>query len=194
MILAHPFAGVCITHLVASRWKSLNTKQQALVWVTGITASILPDLDLVLTPFFPDTSHHFFLTHTPMFYLVIGLLFALALLYLEKVKGTNVLFLEKLLIIALVNIFIHISLDVIAGNIRLFWPVDLSTYNLIPVSSINWVENYLRSPASVIELITMICGIISLIIIRREKYFKAALATFAWWFTICIIMAFTLIQ
>ena len=193
MILAHPFAGACTTHLVASRWKKLNTKQQALVWVTGITASILPDLDLALTPFFPGTSHHLFLTHTPMFYLVIGLIFALVLLYFEKAKGKNVLFVEKLLIVALINIFVHISLDVVVGNLRLLWPIDMTTYNIFPVSSTNFVENYLQSPASKMELIPMICGIISLFIIRKEKYFKVALAAFALWVSITAISTYVLL-
>ena len=193
MIIAHPFAGVCVTHIAASQWKKLNTKQRSLIWITGITASVLPDFDLVLTPFFPNTPHHLFITHTPMFYLVIGLLLAFTLLYFERVKGKNVHFWEKLLTILLVNVLVHILLDAVADHIRLFWPVDLTTYTLFPISSVNWVQNYLNSPAVLAEVISMICGPISLFIIRKEKFFKAAFSAFAGWSTIAIIMTFALI-
>jgi len=193
MIIAHPFAGVCITHFVASQWKKLNTKQQTLIWITGITASVLPDFDLILTPFFPNIPHHLFITHTPMFYLIIGLFLASVLLYLEKVKKQNVLFLEKLLIVWLVNVLIHILLDAIAGNIQLLWGADLATYNLFPIPSTNWINNYLRSPAILAEVVSIFFGSISLFIIRKEKYFMAALTSLILWFTIAIFMTFTLI-
>ena len=188
MIISHPFAGATATYLSKSFWNDLSRKEQCLIWITGITSAIVPDLDFFLVPFLGGAFHHNFVTHTPFFYLTIGLIFALALLYLERIKNCNVVFAERLLIVFLVNVLLHLLLDVITGHIMLLWPTFDGRFNLIQISEYNWVSNYIHSPAIFGELLIIALGIISLFKARKDDSFICSITALTFWFSVAIIM------
>lgn len=84
MILAHPLAGFSVTAICKSFWKNLTPNQERIIWITGVTASILPDLDLSYAFLTKSASHHQYITHTPIFYLTLCLIATVALFIIEK--------------------------------------------------------------------------------------------------------------
>lgn len=89
MILAHPITGFTVTYITKKFFGKLNDKQEKIVWAVGITTSVLPDFDLILAVLLNQDSHHHFITHTPIFYLVLSLIGAIAL-YIWELKVKNV--------------------------------------------------------------------------------------------------------
>lgn len=100
MIIAHPIAGFAVTSITKSFFGKLNKKQENIVWIVGITSAILPDFDLAFAVLTGQSHHHHFITHTPIFYLVIGLILACALFVIEQInlKGKR-----KKLVVSLSN-------------------------------------------------------------------------------------------
>jgi len=208
MILAHPIAGLTITSLIKKHVGKLNSKQEIVFWLVGITSSVLPDFDLVYALLWSKENHHTLLTHTPFFYLIIGLILSIGLfiweIIIKKYKKNitkkklneeiqKITFIEILIIIFLINTIIHILLDFPAGSISPFWPIYSESLSLIKISSQNWIKSYIQSPAIILEIFWMIAGIVVIITTTKTKAFRYATLYTLFWTVVAGILMLLLI-
>ncbi len=87
MIIAHPITGLAVTSITKKFLGKLTKKQEKIIWIVGITSAILPDFDLAFAVLTGQSHHHHFITHTPIFYLVIGLVLATILFVIEQINS-----------------------------------------------------------------------------------------------------------
>lgn len=149
MFIAHAPAGYLLSRYLASRISGTPNQTRSLLWL-GIFASIVPDLDLFYFYLLDNRqhSHHSYWTHTPIYWLGIFALCYLssAALKLQKLFPIQVVFFS--------NIFLHLLLDSVVGDIRWFYPFSNNSYSLftVPAQYDWWVKNFICHWTFIIEL------------------------------------------
>ncbi len=149
MLIAHLPAGYICTKKLQ---KVCKTKKY--LWI-GLFASILPDLDIFYFYFIDlrQHLHHSYWIHRPFYWLLIMCTVFVAL-FLFKQKE-----LHKLSIIFFANIFLHLFLDTVVGQIEWLYPFSEQSYYLFYVPSVYnfWVYNFIFHWTFLFEIGLIIC-------------------------------------
>jgi len=163
MFIAHVPAGYLGTKAVLRGIPKQDTKENIRLWIWGLTASVLPDMDIIYFYLIDNRQHlhHSYWTHLPVFWMAIFFV----LLSYGKIQK-KIQFVRYVRIGAL-NILIHLILDSMAGSIRWMAPFSSHGFSLvkIPVKYNWWVLNYILNVSFGIEL--LIVGVAFYALIKR---------------------------
>lgn len=151
MFIAHLPAGYLMVKALSGTFKP---DQSLKLWLCGLTASILPDIDILWFYLIGGNyNHRYYPTHWPLFWLALFALSVLALLLLKKKRAI----VYPAMVLAGVNL--HLLLDIIGGPVFYAAPFSYTEkIQLVRVPAVHswWVMNYLRHWTFQLEL--MICG------------------------------------
>ncbi len=119
MIIAHAPAGYLLYRSLPQNWQT-----KAVLWTT-IIGSIAPDFDFIFNILgLSSSNHRFFVTHTPLFWV---------LLYLSSLGITNFLDKRPYLVHGFfLGTLSHIALDIPTG-IRVLYPLSDTVTNWFPL-------------------------------------------------------------
>lgn len=152
MFIAHLPAGYLITQIVVARCK-LHDKASRYAIIIGLTGSVFPDIDLLYfyTIDLRQHHHHSYWTHIPLFWLASLALFFLAL----KLMGKSSYAL--LLLIFGLNVFVHLMLDTVVGDIWWLYPFIDRPFSMffVPAQYQPWQLNFLLHWSFALELILL---------------------------------------
>ena len=158
MFIAHLPAGYICTKKLQ---KVSKTKKY--LWI-GLFASILPDLDIFYFYFIDLRKHlhHSYWIHRPFYWLLIACIVFITLFLLKR-KG-----LCKASIIFFANIFLHLFLDTVVGQVEWLYPFSDKSHYLFYVPSVYnfWVYNFIFHWTFLFE-IGIIMG--SIYLLLKEK-------------------------
>jgi dipeptide/tripeptide permease len=170
MLIAHGPAGYLLTRFLSrTLFKDIvvperkNRLYQRLM-VAGVLGGIFPDFDFIYHLFIDSarTSHHSYLTHIPMFWLALLLIFAG---YGGLRKNIPFMALSSTFCLGAI---LHLVLDTLTGVVYWFYPLSSKGLNIFKVADIHvwWVHNYTYHWTFLIEI-----GIIAaaMIIFMRVK-------------------------
>jgi inner membrane protein len=163
MFLAHIPAGYLLTKALVRRDRPDYRRLMA----TGLVASVLPDFDLFYH-YLGDGGaheHHNYITHTPVFWLVLSLLAAVVLLVARR---------RDLLIylaVVLSGVLLHLILDSVASGIMWLYPWSTAKLNLVPVPALYhpWVLNFVLHWTFGLELLIVAIAAAVFISTRRRS-------------------------
>jgi hypothetical protein len=155
MLIAHgPTALLVNSFLLRKEIKEFNTLEKVIFFSISFLLGILPDFDIFYLASMgrPAFEHHSLLTHTPSFWISLGLVILL-ICYIFKLSKKN----TKIFIFVFLGAMIsHILTDAIAGNIMFFFPFYNQYYTLIGNAlPDNIFGGYLKSPVFALELIIL---------------------------------------
>lgn len=149
MMFAHLPASYVTTNMARPLWdRALSDRERRMVYLTGIAAGILPDLDGV---FLPIREHRASPLHTPIFWLAICAAIMVMALIFRRRRAVLV----SLAIVVLVGTWLHLLLDAIFVGVRLFVPLSDDYFRFRgPISwrYDNWVINYILHPIFLTEV------------------------------------------
>lgn len=156
MFIAHSSSGLTITYLTRKIWSKeiFTSKEKALLFSSSIILSELPDLDLAYAVFDGFSSHHSYITHVPLLYIVISLLiFCISFIFKDKKRK----FIQSFSFIFFITTLLHMITDSFAGQMRLLYPLSNKGFTLFNISSLihtsNIIIGYFTTPVfSFIEL------------------------------------------
>jgi len=174
MFLAHGALGLTAAYSTKKIWKEnkYSSNYKALLYASSIITGILPDLDFIYA-FFDTvkTSHHLYITHTFLPYLIINLLIIVISLFVKsKIKNL----LRSFSFIFSINIILHLLADALVSKIRLLYPLSKKEFVLSNISPIiktnNLVLSYFFTPISLFTEITILAiSIFVLYKLRKDK-------------------------
>ena len=151
MIIAHLPAGYLMVKALSGKFRP---DQAAGLWLCGLTASVLPDIDILLFHLEGAVrNHRYYPTHWPLFWLALFALSVLALLLLKKQRA--IVYPAMML----AGVTLHLLLDLIGGPVFYAAPFSFDErIQLVRVQAIYnwWLMNYIRHWIFQVEL--MICG------------------------------------
>ena len=108
--------------------------------VTGLVASIFPDIDLFYSYFITShrVKHHDYWTHIPLFWVAVA---AISTLFI-KISGKRGL--SIYLWVGFSNVMLHMMMDSIAAEIKWLYPFSNWELNLVKIPAIHhwWVLNF----------------------------------------------------
>lgn len=133
MIFGHLPAGYITSKLLLRKFQNQSVNANIFIFL-GMSGAIAPDIDLLyyllMDPSQPQQHHHTYLTHFPIFWLIL-LLISFVWLLLHRKNNPN----AASFVIFAVNGFIHIVLDTITGHILWLAPLINQPSSLIADSS-----------------------------------------------------------
>ncbi len=139
MMIAHIPAAYLVTRRMI-RFRALVSKRTGCLLALGLLASVLPDIDLLYFYLIDNrqTLHHEYWTHVPAFWVAV-MLFIAGYFRLARVPIPRAAF-----AVFFANIFLHMSLDTLAGGILWLYPWDLTSFALVEVPARYgwWVWNF----------------------------------------------------
>jgi len=163
MFIGHTPAGYIITTLILNRLPN-SDKNIALLWI-GIIASVAPDLDMFYFYLFDHQQHlhHSYWTHLPIYWVGIT-----SILVIIAIIIKNRFFLVAT-IIGSINIFGHMVLDTIVGNIRWLYPFSITDIVMfkVPARYDWWVWNFFLHWTFIFELAVITMALI--IFLNKRK-------------------------
>ncbi len=158
MFIAHLPAAYLLTNAI-TRYSNRNavsvkTRRSALLLlITGLIASVFPDLDLIYFYLVDgrQNNHHIYWTHVPVFWILFT---ATALIFLKWINATRY---EVYVWVFSLNIMLHLLLDTIVGGILWFYPVSMEMIQVIEVPAVYnwWVANFLWHWTFLFELVIL---------------------------------------
>ena len=138
MFIAHAPAGYLLLKALARR-----SEYRISLWLTGLIFSVAPDFDLIWFYVFSSRTipHHRYVTHWPLFWLV---LFGSAFVFAAVLRKAGW---RPYLWAGLCCVTLHLALDSIAAEILWFAPFSRMQINLVKVPAVYdwWVWNFLRT-------------------------------------------------
>ena len=156
MIIAHLPAGYLLMKALSSRFEPARAKS---LWGCGLAASVLPDADIFYFYFVKyflggsPSSHRYFVTHWPLFWLALLGGAAIILLWLKR---RDLAAYPKVM---LAGVGLHLVLDIVAAPIYYLAPFSWEPVQLIRIPAVYgwWVMNFLRHWVFLLEL--GLCGL-----------------------------------
>lgn len=167
MIIAHLPAGYLLTKIMSSKF---DPARRTSLWICGLIASMLPDLDILWFLLQGGVrNHRYYPTHWPLFWLALFTVTALTLFLAEKylrrqrrAQPTAApdqplgLWTSSLAypLVILANLMLHLLLDCLAGPILYAAPFSWGRIHLIRVPAVYdwWVLNFMRHWTFQLEL------------------------------------------
>lgn len=134
-----------------------TTSRIQLLILLGLTASVLPDIDMLYFYFVDHRQHlhHGYFTHIPFYWFCAGVFWFLSSLLVQRIKfgiyGA----------IVMMNITLHLMLDTINAGIKWFYPFSQRYVVFIDVpSSHQWtVMNFITHWSFVFEVILILSAV-----------------------------------
>ncbi|UQZ88073.1 hypothetical protein C4J81_02120 [Deltaproteobacteria bacterium Smac51] len=150
MLIAHLPAGYLLTKAFSLKFSAGEGRK---LWLTGLIASVLPDIDLVF--YYLEGGiriHRQYFTHWPLFWL--ALLAASIILSARFRKRESITY----LIVFFSGIMLHLVLDTVAGPVYWLAPFDWTPtrWVRVPRTESWWLMNLVRHRIFKAELV--ICG------------------------------------
>ncbi|MBB4569828.1 metal-dependent hydrolase [Rhizobium leucaenae] len=163
MFIAHIPAGYILSKLVIQR----DAIYKRSLLGVALVCSVLPDVDLAYF-YLVDLrrhAHHDYVTHTPIFWLVMAGLLTVGLVACRKTA--RLIFVG----IGLLSILLHLALDTVAADIRWLYPFSDRGVNLVQVPAVYqpWYLNFVFHWTSWIEL--AIC-LLAIVLFTRDRFQK----------------------
>ena len=166
MFAAHLFAGYLCSrqYLHKIKNKLINSTHLKYYIAFGIFCSVLPDFDLLYFYTIDNQQHlhHTYWTHIPIFWVVaVGLFYSVSRWFFKKHFGV-------LSLILLMNTWLHLILDTVAGGIYWLYPLSDINVQLMHITARYnwWVLNYIFHWTFFLEICIMLT---SVIIYRRDR-------------------------
>jgi membrane-bound metal-dependent hydrolase YbcI (DUF457 family) len=151
MVFSHAFAGAALIQLiVVPKVYKLSEKQLVLLYFVGISAAILPDLDIILLFIDKTLQHRTLLSHSIIPYMMVALI-----VWIISVLR-NDRFLEKLALAAFVGVTSHFVLDVLVGGVVLLAPLNSKFIGFplnFPTKPALWAQAYIASKYMLFEIL-----------------------------------------
>jgi hypothetical protein len=152
MIFGHLPAGYISSKLLYARL-GLSEVDFKRFLMSGLAGSVVPDLDLVYFFLFDHRQHHHhtYWSHYPLVWLSLLLL---SVIWLYTQRGRK---LAILLVIFLLNGFIHMVMDTLVGDIIWLAPFDKSMFSLfiVPAKYSVWWFNFLLHWSILLEIVVI---------------------------------------
>lgn len=160
MLIAHVPAGYLFTRYILSR-SAVSLANRRALFLLGLSASVLPDIDMLYFYLIDMRQHHHhtYWTHLPIFWIAVFVPLALIFKRWPKIRLA--------VIVAGLNIALHLMLDSIVGDIWWLSPFVDRPYALftVPAAHGHWVLNFVLHWSFVLEL--LIVGIAAIIWSRK---------------------------
>lgn len=163
MFLAHGPVSFLANEIIQKKEiKKLKSNHHILIALASFFFGVLPDFDLLVLSKFniPGFAHHEFISHTPIFYIVIWIVLKLLvnpffnLLNSKTRKSLTKEFLNILTNTFLISTLAHLFADFLVTRVMLFYPVTATQSTLLFwVLEPNLFAGYFLSPILAIELI-----------------------------------------
>lgn len=157
MFIAHVPAGYLVTK---SLQKKFNT--QKALWL-GLFASILPDLDIFYFYFVDERRHHHhsYWLHIPFWWLVIAVFTAVCFFLFKNQKQIWFFY-----AVFFLNVFLHLFLDTIVGDILWLYPFSKQMIHFFYVEARFdfWVWNFILHWSFLLE--------VGLVILAVRKFYQ----------------------
>lgn len=167
MFVAHLFAGyLCTRHTIRrARDQLKDSKNWRYYLALGVLCAVLPDFDLLYFYTIDNRQHlhHSYWTHIPIFWVIIaGLVYAVSRWVFNKRVGV-------LCLILLVNTWVHLILDTVAGGIYWLYPFSDENIQWMHISARYqwWVLNYIIHWTFLLEICIVLAAIYTY---RRDQY------------------------
>ena len=145
MLIAHLPAGYFLGRYAQDRQKS----QSSTLMGAAILGNMVPDFDMLYFHFIDGrrTPHHDYITHWPLFWLVVGAAL-LAATYLFRRGGV------MLALLFFTGTMMHMIMDSVAAPIHWLAPLSNMSIELVavPASSENWIISFVYHWTFLIEI------------------------------------------
>ena len=124
MLLVHGFAGGIVTYYVLKSKKNLKFSKKHLntLWFFGVLGGIFPDFDIILPFINREIEHRRLLTHSLIPYILLFLIFFVAVTYVKISKEKRELVKTSSLVF-FIGVCSHLFLDYFSGGLQLLSPV-----------------------------------------------------------------------
>jgi hypothetical protein len=192
MYLNHSTAGaLAIKPIIDKYSEDLTEKEKSVLWISGITAAILPDFDIAYSVLAGVDDHRSFVTHGLFLYLMASVIIYL-LSYFQKKDAFGKKFFRLLSVVFLVGILSHLFIDLIFGGIAYFAPFSYQIFGFnmnIQDRPGNRFTDYVFSKYMVIEVMVFI---LFLKFLRDKKYIFPKLLSLFYFFM--AIIAFIVVS
>jgi hypothetical protein len=157
MFIAHAPSGYIMSKLILNKVRGIPVASSYVFWA-GIVGAIVPDFDLAYFYLIDhlQTHHHKYITHWPLLWASLVILFSLSL---SLCKQSKMLFLA--LIFSLGGM-LHIVLDGFVGDVWLFAPFIDKPYSMFTVTARfqPWWLNYFLHISFVMELTITVLAVV----------------------------------
>ncbi len=165
MIIGHLPLGYISTKIITAKWPNNSVKRRAFI-IAGLLGSIIPDFDMIYFYLFDNCQHHHhtYWIHIPFYWCII---LGLSILVLWFTKKEYLPFLS----IFGINIFIHLFVDTIVGDIWWLYPLLNKPYSLFSVPALynTWWVNFILHWSFIIEIIIMFVALYICLSLRKKK-------------------------
>lgn len=173
MYLTHSLAGALTVKPIIDRVeKDLSEKEKVVLWFVGITASVLPDFDLIYVLLSGLDNHRYFVTHGIGLYLFMFLITYL-LRFVQEKKEFGRKFFKVLSLVLITGALTHLFIDTLVGGIALLSPFSYRIFGFdmsIRKEGVNWLLEYIRSKYMFLEFFI---ASIFFYVLRDKKYLVA---------------------
>ncbi len=157
MFFAHLPAGYIISQVTEKKFGATVSSRK--IMAMSLVGSIAPDLDLIYFYLISarTMTHHAYLPHIPLFWIIVFLL----LLMTNLITYSK----ERILLSTLfiINVFVHLILDTVVGGVIWLYPFKTEYVSFFVINARYdwWVLNYLLNWTFVFEIgIIAMAGII----------------------------------
>ncbi|MBU0534853.1 metal-dependent hydrolase [Patescibacteria group bacterium] len=192
MYFTHSLVGAVAQRFVIDKVdKKFTEKEKRVLWIVGITASVLPDFDLIYSALNHMANHRGFITHGLFIYLLMSL-FLYLLSFTKDKKEFGQKFFKTLVLCFLIGISVHFLMDFMVGGIVFLAPFSYKVYGLemsFERYNGNWLFRYLESRYMFLELFNLSYF---LIVLKNKKYFFGKIVAFG--YLLMAIFAFVFIN
>ncbi len=155
MIFAHIPGSYVTMNLTKKYWcENLDGREQKIVYLSGILAGILPDIDLL---FVSVAEHRGGVTHTPFFWIVCSL--GISLLAIAVKRKRRLFF--NLALALLLGSSTHVLSDAVFTGVKLFYPVSNEYYRMSSPIAVRYDDlliNYVLHPIFLTEIYTFLAA------------------------------------
>jgi inner membrane protein len=163
MLIAHLPAGYLLGCVINTLQIDESNSKQAVIFAASIGA-VLPDVDLLYfyTLGGRRMVHHYYITHTPLFWLTLAIVISLVLLCSARHYLAP-------LIVGYLGVLLHLLLDTVGGSIRWLYPFQNEplTFVYIPARYSLWVLNFVTHWTFAIEII--LCCLALVIYLKNKQ-------------------------
>lgn len=192
MYFTHSLVGAVALRFVIDKVdKKFTEKEKRILWIVGITASVLPDFDLVYSALNHLANHRGFITHGIFIYMLMSLLLYF-LSYTKDKKEFGRKFFKTLALCFFIGVVVHFLMDFIVGGIVFLAPFSYKVYGLemsVERHSGNWLLRYLTSRYMFLEAFNFT---VFLFVLKEKKYFFGKVVALS--YLTAAIMAFVFIS